>query len=322
MSSPDTAPDSAEREPTRTEKKAGAKDAAGAAGAPRRSVAARVIGRLGGGVAQAMLAVVALFWLVPTFGLLMASLRSNEDNNAGGWWQVFTAPTQLTGQAYTALLDKPDFVASFWNTVLITVPSTLLVVAIASLAAYAFAWLEFPGRDWLFLLVVALLVVPVQVALIPVAELYGRIDFGGFQMFGSVTGVVLFHVAFGLPFAIFLLRNFFAAIPRDLLEAARMDGGSEWTIFRRVIFPLGGPAIASLGIFQFLWVWNDLLVALVFADTASQPMTKWLQSQMRQFTGNIDVLAPGAFLSLLIPLAVFFAFQRYFVQGVLAGSVK
>ncbi|MEW2359988.1 carbohydrate ABC transporter permease [Spirillospora sp. NPDC029432] len=299
-----------------------AKNAGAAPGAPKRGVAARIAGRIGGGVAQGLLVVVALFWLVPTFGLLMASLRSNEDNNAGGWWQVFTTPSQLTGEAYTALLDKPDFIDSFWNTVLITVPSTLLVVGIAALAAYAFAWLEFPGRDWLFLLVVALLVVPVQVALIPVAKLYGRIDFGGFQMFGSVTGVVLFHVAFGLPFAIFLLRNFFAAIPRDLLEAARMDGGSEWTIFRRVIFPLGGPAIASLGIFQFLWVWNDLLVALVFADTGSQPMTKWLQSQMRQFTGNIDVLAPGAFLSLIIPLIVFFAFQRYFVQGVLAGSVK
>ncbi|MFB4320295.1 carbohydrate ABC transporter permease [Actinomadura sp. 21ATH] len=310
------------KNPANTGNAGHAGNAGPAPGAPKRGVAARIAGRVGGGAAQGLLVVVALFWLVPTFGLLMASLRSNEDNNAGGWWQVFTAPSQLTGEAYTALLDKPDFVDSFWNTVLITVPSTVLVVAIAALAAYAFAWLEFPGRDWLFLLVVALLVVPVQVALIPVAKLYGRIDFGGFQMFGSVTGVVLFHVAFGLPFAIFLLRNFFAAIPRDLLEAARMDGGSEWTIFRRVIFPLGGPAIASLGIFQFLWVWNDLLVALVFADTGSQPMTKWLQSQMRQFTGNIDVLAPGAFLSLIIPLAVFFAFQRYFVQGVLAGSVK
>ncbi|GAA4070960.1 MULTISPECIES: carbohydrate ABC transporter permease [Actinomadura] len=294
----------------------------GAAGAPRRSVASRLVSRVGGGAVQAVLAVVALFWLVPTFGLLVASLRSNEDNTAGGWWQVFTEPSQLTVESYSALLDKPDFVDSFWNTVLITVPATLLVVVIAALAAYAFAWLEFPGRDWLFLLVVALLVVPIQVALIPVAKLYGKIEFGGFHMFGSITGVVLFHVAFGLPFAIFLLRNFFAAIPRDLLEAARMDGGTEWTIFRRVVFPLGGPAIASLGIFQFLWVWNDLLVALVFADTDSQPMTKWLQSQMRQFTGNIDILAPGAFLSLIIPLAVFFAFQRYFVQGVLAGSVK
>ncbi|NVI86008.1 carbohydrate ABC transporter permease [Actinomadura sp. BRA 177] len=294
----------------------------GAAGAPRRGLAARIVGRMGGGVAQALLVLVALFWLVPTLGLLVASLRSNADNNAGGWWNVFTKPTQLTLGSYSSLLDKGDFVDSFWNTVLITVPATVLVVVIAALAAYAFAWMEFPGRDWLFILVVALLVVPVQVALIPVAKLYGAIEFGGFQMFGSVTGVVLFHVAFGLPFAIFLLRNFFAAIPRDLLEAARMDGGSELTIFRRVVFPLGGPAIASLGIFQFLWVWNDLLVALVFADTESQPMTKWLQSQMRQFTGNIDILAPGAFLSLIVPLAVFFAFQRYFVQGVLAGSVK
>ncbi|XRQ15507.1 carbohydrate ABC transporter permease [Actinomadura welshii] len=302
----------------------GASDEAanGAAGSPRRGVAARIVGRVGGGAAQAVLILIALFWLVPTLGLLVASLRSNEANAASGWWNVFTEPTELTLESYTALLDKPDFVDSFWNTVLITVPATVLVVAIASLAAYAFAWMEFPGRDWLFLIVVALLVVPVQVALIPVAKLYGGIEFGGWQMFGSVTGVVLFHVAFGLPFAIFLLRNFFAAIPRDLLEAARMDGGSEWTIFRRVIFPLGGPAIASLGIFQFLWVWNDLLVALVFADTEAQPMTKWLQSQMRQFTGNIDILAPGAFLSLIVPLAVFFAFQRYFVQGVLAGSVK
>ncbi|MFV2174110.1 carbohydrate ABC transporter permease [Actinomadura sp. LOL_016] len=296
--------------------------AGGVSGAPRRSVAARVVGKIGGGAAQALLVLIAVFWLVPTLGLLVASLRSTEDNNADGWWTVFTAPSQLTFDAYSSLLSRDDFVDSFWNTMLITVPATVLVVVIAALAGYAFAWMEFPGRDWLFLLVVALLVVPVQVALIPVAKLYGVIEFGGFQMFGSITGVVLFHVAFGLPFAIFLLRNFFAAIPRDLLEAARMDGGSEWTIFRRVIFPLGGPAIASLGIFQFLWVWNDLLVSLVFADTQAQPMTKWLQSQMRQFTGNIDILAPGAFLSLIVPLIVFFAFQRYFVQGVLAGSVK
>src|SRR3954469_21993727 len=152
---------------------------------------------------------------------------------------------------------------------------------------------------------------------IPVSKLYGTLG-----VFGSIPSVVAFHVAFGLPFAIFLLRNFFAGIPRDLLEAARMDGGKEWTIFIKVIFPLGGPAIASLAIFQFLWVWNDMLVSLVFANTGSQPMTKWLQSQMRQFTGNIDILAPGAFLSLVVPLVVFFAFQRYFVQGVLAGSVK
>jgi alpha-glucoside transport system permease protein len=256
-------------------------------------------------------------WLVPTLGLFVASLRSQQDDNSSGWWHIFSAPSQLTFKAYSDLLGKPDFVDSFWNTVLIAVPATLLVVAIASLAGYAFAWMEFPGRDWLFLIVVALLVVPVQVGLIPVAKLYGALG-----VFGSIPSVVAFHVAFGLPFAIFLLRNFFAGIPRDLLEAARMDGGKEWTIFVKVIFPLGGPAIASLAIFQFLWVWNDMLVSLVFANTGSQPMTKFLQSQMRQFTGNIDILAPGAFLSLIVPLIVFFAFQRYFVQGVLAGSVK
>jgi alpha-glucoside transport system permease protein len=286
-------------------------------GAPRRSIASRIVSRVGGGLVQVVLLIVAVVWLVPTLGLFVASLRSQQDDNATGWWHIFSAPSQLTFKAYSDLLAKPDFVDSFWNTVLIAVPATLLVVAIASLAGYAFAWMEFPGRDWLFLIVVALLVVPVQVGLIPVAKLYGWLG-----VFGSIPSVVAFHVAFGLPFAIFLLRNFFAGIPRDLLEAARMDGGKEWTIFVKVIFPLGGPAIASLAIFQFLWVWNDMLVSLVFANTGSQPMTKFLQSQMRQFTGNIDILAPGAFLSLVVPLVVFFAFQRYFVQGVLAGSVK
>jgi alpha-glucoside transport system permease protein len=286
-------------------------------GAPRRSIASRIVARLGGGVVQVVLLVIAVVWLVPTLGLFVASLRSQQDDNSSGWWHIFSAPSQLTFKAYSDLLGKPDFVDSFWNTVLIAVPATLLVVAIASLAGYAFAWMEFPGRDWLFLIVVALLVVPVQVGLIPVAKLYGALG-----IFGSIPSVVAFHVAFGLPFAIFLLRNFFAGTPRDLLEAARMDGGKEWTIFVKVIFPLGGPAIASLAIFQFLWVWNDMLVSLVFANTGSQPMTKFLQSQMRQFTGNIDILAPGAFLSLIVPLVVFFAFQRFFVQGVLAGSVK
>jgi len=243
-------------------------------------------------------------------------MRSETANNSTGWWTIFTKPAELTIKNYSNLLAS-GFSSSFWNTVLITVPSTALVIGIAAMAAYAFAWIEFPGRDTVFLVVIALLVVPVQIALIPIAKLYGLLG-----IFGSITGVVLFHVAFGLPFAIFLLRNFFAGIPRELLEAARMDGAPEWRIFATVVFPLAKPAIASLGIFQFLWVWNDLLVALVFADTANQPMTKALQSQMRQFGTNVDILAPGAFLSLIVPLILFFAFQRYFVQGLLAGSVK
>ncbi|MFI0446110.1 carbohydrate ABC transporter permease [Actinomadura sp. 6N118] len=296
--------------------------ARGVSGAPRRSVASRIVNRLGGGAVQIALILIAVVWLVPTIGLFIASLRGQADNTESGWWKIFTKPTELTLKNYTDVMSNDDMTTGFVNTVLITVPTTVLVVVIASLAAYAFAWIEFPGRDWLFLGVVGLLVVPIQVGLIPIAKLYGGIEIGGFKMFGSITGVVLFHVAYGLPFAIFLLRNYFAGIPRDLLEAARMDGGTEWTIFRRVIFPLGGPAIASLSIFQFLWVWNDMLIALIFANRDSQPLTVAIQQQVRQFGSNIDIIAPGAFLSLVVPLAVFFAFQRYFVQGVLAGSVK
>ncbi|WP_239514416.1 carbohydrate ABC transporter permease [Streptosporangium sp. 'caverna'] len=276
----------------------------------------RIVDKVGGGLVQAVLVLVGLFWLVPTLGLFVVSLRQETANNSTGWWTAFTKPAEWTIKNYSDLLAT-GFTASFWNTVLITVPTTLLVIGIASMAAYAFAWMEFPGRDALFLVVIGLLVVPIQIALIPIAKLYGSIG-----IFGSIAGVVLFHVAFGLPFAIFLLRNFFAGIPRSLLEAARMDGAGEWKIFSTVVFPLAKPAVASLGIFQFLWVWNDLLVALVFANTENQPMTKALQSQMRQFGTNVDILAPGAFLSLIIPLILFFAFQRYFVQGMMAGSVK
>jgi alpha-glucoside transport system permease protein len=288
-----------------------------AVGAPRRGLASRIVNRLGTGIVLVVLLLIAFIWLVPTFGLLVASLRPESENVSSGWWTVFTEPSQLTFDNYKNLFDSSTMVDAFINTIYITVPATLLVVLVASLAGYAFAWLDFPGRDWLFIIVVGLLVVPVQVGLIPIARLYR--DLG---IFGSILGVVLFHVAFGLPFAIFLLRNYFAGIPRDLLEAARMDGGTEFTIFRRVIIPLGLPAIASLTIFQFLWVWNDLLVALVFADRNSQPLTVALQQQTRQFGANFDVLAPGAFVSLVVPLIVFFSFQRYFVQGVLAGSVK
>jgi alpha-glucoside transport system permease protein len=281
------------------------------------SLGSRLVEKAGGGLVRVFLIVVGLFWLVPTIGLLLSSLRTPRDMAASGWWEVFTEPSQLTFRSYEELLENGDITASLLNTVMITVPATVLVVVIGSLAGYAFAWMDFPGRDWWFLAVVGLLVVPVQVALIPIAELFGKIG-----LFGSVVGVILFHVGFGLPFAVFLLRNFFAEIPRELLEAARLDGAGELRLFARVVMPLGGPAIASLGIFQFLWVWNDMLVALIFSDSGSQPITVALQTQVRQFGNNIDVLAPGAFISMVIPLAVFFAFQRQFVSGVMAGAVK
>jgi alpha-glucoside transport system permease protein len=264
-----------------------------------------------------VLLVVGLLWLLPAFGLLVASLRPEVDNVSNGWWNVFGDLSSLTFSNYRSVLDNPLIVNSFWNTVAITLPATLIVVIVASLAAYAFAWIDFPGRDWAFVIVVALLVVPIQVALIPVARLYGSVG-----IYGDISAVVLFHVAFGLPFAIFLLRNFFAGIPHELLEAARIDGASEFKVFRTVVLPIGIPAIASLAIFQFLWVWNDLLVGLVFADADNQPLTVAIRSQLRQFGTNFDIIAPAAFLSMIVPLAVFFAFQRYFVQGLLAGSER
>jgi alpha-glucoside transport system permease protein len=263
-----------------------------------------------------VLIAIGLIWLVPTFGLFITSLMPREDFQEEGWWTVFSEPSKLTFDNYEALFDNDVIVDSLWTTVLIAVGGTVLPIFVAALAGYAFAWLEFPGRDWLFILVIALLVVPLQMALIPMFSLYDTLG-----IFDTVLALVLFHTAFGLPFAIFLLRNFFIGIPKDLMEAARIDGASEFRIFFRLILPLGLPAIASLAIFQFLWTWNDLLVALVFGrDT--QPITVAIFSQLRQFGSNIDIIAPATFISLLIPLMVFFAFQRYFVQGLLAGSVK
>ncbi|WAP56389.1 carbohydrate ABC transporter permease [Streptomyces sp. S465] len=283
----------------------------------KQSLIARIAARAGGGALRVVLILIGLLWLMPTAGLLLSSLRDPAQVDLSGWWKVFTDPGQLTFSGYDNLLGNQQITDSLWTTLAITVPATLLVVVIGALAGYAFAWMDFPGRDWWFLIVVGLLVVPVQVALIPVAKLFGEIG-----IFQTTTGVVLFHTAFGLPFAIFLLRNFFAEIPRELLEAARLDGAGELRLFVRVVLPLGGPAIASLGIFQFLWVWNDMLVALIFADSGNPPITVALQQQVRQFGNNIDILGPGAFVSMLIPLAVFFAFQRQFVQGVMAGAVK
>jgi alpha-glucoside transport system permease protein len=283
----------------------------------RRGVGGRIADFLGKGVVNIVLIIVAVFWLVPTVGLFLASLRSSTDNSESGWWTVFTRPAQLTVDNYSNLLGNAQFMGSFLNTIAITLPATVLVVIIGALAGYAFAWIQFPGRDWLLVVVIVLLAVPLQVSLIPIAKLYGSIG-----LFGSIVGVIIFHVAYGLPFAIFLLRNFFTQVPGEMLEAARIDGANDWRIFSRIILPLGLPAIASLAIFQFLWTWNDMLVALIFTNATSQPVTVAIQSQLRQFGANIDILSSGAFLSMIIPLIVFFAFQRYFVSALLAGSTK
>ena len=292
--------------------------AAEAARAPvgEESAAARILRVLGKTPVHLLLIFVALLWLMPTLGLFLTSVIVPEAYLEGGWWQIFSEPSIGTFQNYKDIFDNESITSALVTTIFISVGGTVIPILVAALAGYAFAWLEFPGRDWLFIVVIALLVVPLQMALIPIFQIYNNVG-----LFDTVLGLILFHTAFGLPFAIFLLRNFFIGIPRDILESARIDGASEIRIFLRLILPLGLPAIASLAIFQFLWTWNDLLVALTFGrDT--QPITVAIFSQLRQFGTNIDLIAPATFVSLAIPLAVFFAFQRYFVQGLLAGSVK
>jgi alpha-glucoside transport system permease protein len=280
------------------------------------STAAKVLRWLGKAPVHILLVFIGLLWLVPTIGLFMTSLFAPEDVNNIGWWKIFTKPSLATFQNYQDIYHNESIRSAFVTTIIISIGGTVLPILVAALAGYAFAWLEFPGRDWIFLGVIALLVVPLQMALIPIFSLYSKVG-----IFDTKLSLILFHTAFGLPFAIFLLRNFFIGIPKELLEAARIDGASEIRIFVRLILPLGLPAIASLAIFQFLWTWNDLIVALSLArDT--QPLTVAIFSQLRQFGANLELIAPAAFVSLAIPLAVFFAFQRYFVQGLLAGSVK
>ena len=259
---------------------------------------------------------VALLWLVPTFGLFAISILDPSISASAGWWKVFSEPSATTFDNYRAFFDNEDLISALKVTVMVTIGATILPVLVAALAGYAFAWIDFPGRDWLFIAVIALLALPIQMALIPIYRLYNVLN-----LYDTIIGLILFHTAFALPFAIFLLRNFFIGIPRDLMEAARIDGASELGIFFRVILPLGVPAIASLAIFQVLFVWNDLLVGLTLAAD-NQPLAPVISAQLRQFSNNLDVIAPAAFLSLLVPLTIFLAFQRYFVQGLLAGSVK
>ena len=263
-----------------------------------------------------ILIAVGIFWLIPTLGLFLTSLLDPTQFTEQGWWNIISEPSLATLDNYDQVFNTEAITSALWTTVLISVGGTVLPIFVAAMAGYAFAWLEFPGRDWLFIAVIAMLVVPIQMALIPIFSLYSNVG-----LFDTVLGLILFHTAFGLPFAIFLLRNYFAGIPRDILESARIDGATERQIFFRLMLPLGLPAIASLAIFQFLWTWNDLVVALTFGQTVT-PVTVAIFSDLRQFGANIQLIAPASFLSLLVPLAVFFTFQRYFVQGLLAGSVK
>ncbi len=279
----------------------------------------RLVRLLSRGPLHAAIIAVCLAWMTPTAGLFVSSFRTKSEITSTGWWTAFVPPLQFTIENYEHVLTARGMGRSFLNSLMISVPATLITILVAALAAYAFSWIEFRGRDWLFLLVVALLVVPIQLTLIPVLRI-----FAGLGITGSFPAVWLAHTAYGLPFAVFLLRNFFVALPKDLLESAFLEGASHFVAFTRIVMPLSVPALAALGIFQFLWLWNDLLVALVylggFRDVA--PMTVAISSLVSSFGSEWHLLTAAAFLSMVLPLIVFFALQKYFVEGILAGAVK
>ncbi|MCU1546680.1 MAG: carbohydrate transporter permease [Homoserinimonas sp.] len=295
-------------------------------------VAVRTKKRLTSRTATIAALIIAALWTLPTFGLFISSLRPAELVNTTGWWTIFQN-WGFTLDNYAQVLQAGsgtlNLAGAFVNSLAITIPATVFPLVIASLAAYAFAWIDFTGKNWMFIAVFALQIVPLQMALVPLLSLFSRgvqagdtEIFSGLNASGSYAQVWIAHTIFALPLAIFLLHNFISEIPRELVEAARVDGAGHGQIFFRVVLPLTMPAIASFGIFQFLWVWNDLLVALIFADGAVAPMTKLLAEITGSRGQDWHLLTAGAFISILVPLIVFFALQRYFVRGLLAGSTK
>jgi alpha-glucoside transport system permease protein len=285
--------------------------------AERRAVAAKT--KLSSPAASVIAIVIAVLWTVPTFGLLITSFRPELDIRRSGWWTFFTDPTVTVDNYNEVLYGGTNFASLFVNSLVITLPAVIIPITLALLAAYAFAWIPFRGRNVLFVAVFALQIVPIQVTLIPLLSLY--VDAG---LNGSFWTIWLSHSIFALPLAVFLLHNFMKEIPASLVEAARMDGAGHVKIFFQVLLPLLTPAIAAFGVFQFLWVWNDLLVALTFAGGAPDvvPLTVRLADMVGTRGSDWYLLAPGAFVAIVLPLAVFLALQRYFVRGLLAGSVK
>lgn len=276
--------------------------------------------------------VIALLWTVPTAGLLISSFRPENDVKTSGWWEFFSHP-HLSLQNYDAVLhgngaSGSDLSGNLLNSIVITLPAVIIPIFLATMAAYGFAWIKFPGRDVLFVMVFALQIVPIQVTLIPLLKLFVHPPLGlpaisgGSAPAGGLYALWIAHTMFGLPLAIFLLHNFMRQIPGDLIESARVDGAGHVQIFLRIMLPLMTPAIAAFGILQFLWVWNDLLVAMVFANSDVAPMTKALSDLTGERGQDWPLLSAGAFVSMVIPMVVFLSMQRFFVRGLLAGSVK
>ncbi|GAB4106139.1 carbohydrate ABC transporter permease [Micromonospora taraxaci] len=306
------------------------------AGTPS-STAGRVRKRLNSRTATLVSIVIAVVWTVPTFGLFISSIRPEDEIKTTGWWTAFTNP-QFTLENYEQVLfgrssSSGQLASYFINSLAITIPSVLFPLAFAALAAYALAWINFRGRDWLYIAIFALQIVPLQMALVPLLKFFSTgVTLGGVTLMPAwdlvdeqkFAQVWFAHTCFALPFAVFLLHNFVSQLPSDLMEAARVDGATHPKIFRTIVLPLITPALAAFGIFQFLWVWNDLLVALIFAGGGNEtaPLTVRL-AEMAGTRGNEwQRLTAGAFVSIVVPLIVFLSLQRFFVRGLLAGSVK
>ena len=287
-------------------------------------------------LASGVVTVLAVLWTIPVLGLLVTSLRPKGDVASTGWWTVFAHP-HLTFANYNTVLFKGGFNVSdglapyIVNSLAITIPATIIPIILASMAAYVLAWVRFRGSDSIFFIIFGLQVVPLQMSLVPLLQLYSHgahigstTVIPGLNLHGSLAQVWISHTMFSLPLAVFLLHNFISQLPESVIEAARVDGANHLRVYRSIVLPLSMPAIASFAIFQFLWVWNDLLVSLTFStpSAATQPLTAQLQQLTGSFGSHLELLTAGAFVSIIIPMIVFFSLQRYFVKGMLAGSVK
>lgn len=262
-----------------------------------------------------------IIWLLPTLGIFVSSFRPSSDIMGSGWWTVFLDPVNsenYTLENYAQVILGNSMWRSFLNSLIIAVPSTVITLFFAALAGYAFAWLHFPGRNILFLAVVGLIVVPLQMTFIPILKIYSATG-----LYGTFVGIWLAHAGFGMPLMIYMMRNFMGGLPKELFESAFIDGASVWTAFTRLVLPLSKPVIASLAIFQFLWIWNSLIVALIFMpDPGKAPLTLTIANLVGSEGQSWHLLLPAAFVSMVLPLVVFFSLQKYFVRGLTAGAVK
>jgi len=269
---------------------------------------------------HAIIIVISVIWLLPTLTLLFTSVRNIQDINTSIWWTLLWKPHQFTLENYNTVLHTAGTIGmgqAFVNSLIITLPATFLPILIGAGAAYAFSWLRFPLRNTMFLVLVALQVIPLQMLLIPLLKIYTA-----WGINGTYVALWVAHTAFGLPFTIYILRNFMSGIPYELLESGRIDGAGDIGIFWRIVLPLTAPAIAAVTIFQFMWVWNDLLVALVFSGPTTAPMTVIMLTLVSQFGNGWHLMTAAAFISMALPLIIFFSLQRYFVTGLTAGAVK